>query len=604
MHLLSSVSELETTRTCLVHPGRKNDPQINSTRMKKSLLLPVIGLFALGNNALAQCPAGQTQVTVAITTDRYGDETTWTLTGPGGTPVYAQGGPYTLAAANGAYPQTPVNACVPDGTVCIFTINDSYGDGICCAYGSGLYLVTAGATTLATNTNFTGSQEVAYFQTGPQSALDLAGLSIALPSVVAQGNQTLTGTLRNFGSTAISSFTLNYSIDGGAPVAQAINANIAPGAIYNYTHNTPWNATTGSHTVAVWATNLNGSTDGNTANDMVSTSVNVATQTVQRRALMEQFTSSTCPPCASLEANWGVSTFASANPNMPGSNQAAIKYHLNFPSPGNDPSYNPDANTRRTYYAVNGIPNRFMDGVTFNSNTSAALTQAQARPAFMTIQSSYTVTGNTVNASVTVIPYANFAGSHKLFIAVVEDSYNYAASTTTQDVFKYVMRKMMPNGNGITLSNLVAGEPQTFTQSYTFSGPPVAQNGYNLWTNLDNCTLLSFVQNVSTKEVLQADFSNISAPVSVAENELDRTTRVFPNPTNGVLFVDYELPAGETAQVEVFNMVGERVLTTTRSTGNGQQRETLDISSLSDGIYFVNITAGGLRATRKVTLAK
>jgi hypothetical protein len=567
--------------------------------MKKSLLLPVFGLLALGNTAFAQCPTGQTQVSVSITTDNYGEETSWTLTGPGGTPVYASAGNLADATTIPA-----VNACVPNGTVVIFSIFDSYGDGICCQYGTGSYTVTAGGNTVASGGEFE-SEEITYFQTGPQAALDLAGLSIGLPSVVAQGNQTITGSLRNFGTTAISSFTLNYSIDGGAPpVAQAINANIAPGAIYNYTHNTPWNATTGSHTVAVWATNLNGSTDGNTANDMVSTSVNVATQTVQRKALMEQFTSSTCPPCASLEANWGVSTFANANPNMPGSNQAAIKYHLNFPSPGNDPSYNPDANTRRTYYAVNGIPNRFMDGTSFNSTAASALTDAQNRPAFMLIQSSYTISGNTVNASVTVTPYANFTGSHKLFIAVVEDSYNYAASTTSQDVFKYVMRKMMPNGNGITLANLVAGEPQTFTQSYTFSGPPVAQNGYNLWTNLDNCTLLSFVQNVSTKEVLQADFAGISAPVSVAENELDRTTRVFPNPTNGILFVDYELPAGETAQVEVFNMVGERVINTTRSTGNGLQRETLDISSLSEGVYFVNISAGGLRATRKVTLTK
>jgi len=567
--------------------------------MKKSLLLPVFGLLALGNTAFAQCPTGQTQVSVSITTDYYGEETSWTLTGPGGTPVYASAGNLADATTIPA-----VNACVPNGTVVIFSIFDSYGDGICCQYGTGSYTVTAGGNTVASGGEFE-SEEITYFQTGPQAALDLAGLSIGLPSVVAQGNQTITGSLRNFGTTAISSFTLNYSIDGGAPaVAQAINANIAPGAIYNYTHNTPWNATTGSHTVAVWATNLNGSTDGNTANDMVSTSVNVATQTVQRKALMEQFTSSTCPPCASLEANWGVSTFANANPNMPGSNQAAIKYHLNFPSPGNDPSYNPDANTRRTYYAVNGIPNRFMDGTSFNSTAASALTDAQNRPAFMLIQSSYTISGNTVNASVTVTPYANFTGSHKLFIAVVEDSYNYAASTTSQDVFKYVMRKMMPNGNGITLANLVAGEPQTFTQSYTFSGPPVAQNGYNLWTNLDNCTLLSFVQNVSTKEVLQADFAGISAPVSVAENELDRTTRVFPNPTNGILFVDYELPAGETAQVEVFNMVGERVINTTRSTGNGLQRETLDISSLSEGVYFVNISAGGLRATRKVTLTK
>jgi len=571
--------------------------------MKKSLLLPLLGLLALGNSALAQCPTGETEVTVTLVTDRYGDETTWSLTGPGGTPVHAQGGPYTLAGANGAYPQTPVSTCVADGTVLIFTIIDSYGDGICCQYGAGSYTVTAGGSTVASGGEFL-STETTYFQTGVQASLDLAALSINTASVVAQGDQTIAGTLRNFGSTAISSFTLNYSVDGGAAVTQAVTANIAVGATYNFTHGTPWNAIAGEHVVEVWASDLNGDVDGNSANDALSQNVNVATQTTQRVALMEQFTSSTCGPCASLETSWGIPVLTPAAPNQPTSNIAAIKYHMNWPSPGNDPSYNPDGVTRRTLYGVSGIPYRIMDGTPFSSTAASFLTNAATRPAFMNLELSYSVSGSTITVTTVVTPYANFTGTHRLFMAVIEDSYNYAASTTNQDVFKYVMRKMLPNGNGILLSNLTAGVPQTFTESYTFLSGAPAQGNYNLWTNLDNTTVLAFVQNMSTKDILQADKENVVAPVGIAENALDRSTRVFPNPTNGVLFVDYEMPAGSTAQVEVFNMIGERVMTTTRSTGNGMQRETFDISGLSEGIYFVNISADGLRSTRKVTLAK
>ena len=569
--------------------------------MKKSLLLPVLGLMALGNTAFAQCPAGQTQVTVAITTDRYGDETTWSLTGPGGTPVHAQGGPYTLASANGAYPQTPVSVCVTDGSVCIFTINDSYGDGICCQYGNGTFTVTAGGNSVVSGGEFT-NVVTTYFQTGTQAALDMAGLTIGLANVVAQGNQTIAGTMRNFGSTAISSFTLNYRVDGGATVSQPVTANVAAGATYNYSHGTPWNATAGAHTIEVWASNLNGATDGNTVNDIVTKAVNVATQSVQRKTLIEEFTSSTCGPCASFNVTFDP-LLSSLNTNDNGSNVAAIKYQMNWPPPGNDPSYNPDGNTRRGYYGVTGIPDTFQDGAPLAAGTAAAINAGAAVPAFVDMNMSYWTNGNQVTVTVTVTPYANFTGTYKLHIAATEDYYSYPASTTSQDEFHYAMRKMMPNGNGNNLTALTAGVPQTITQSYTFNLGSPAQGNYNLWgNNIDGLSLVAFVQNSTTKEVLQSATAEVV--VGVAENELDRTTRVFPNPTNGILFVDYELPAGETAQVEVFNMVGERVINTTRSTGNGLQRETLDISSLSEGVYFVNISAGGLRATRKVTLTK
>jgi len=564
--------------------------------MKKSLLLPVLGLLALGNTAFAQCPTGQTQVSVSITTDNYGEETSWTLTGPGGTPVYASAGNLADATTIPA-----VTACVPDGAVVIFTIIDAYGDGICCQYGNGSYTVTAGGNTVASGGEFE-AEEVTYFQTGPQAALDMAALTLGLADVVAQGNQTIAGTMRNFGTTAITSFTLNYSVDGGATVSQPVTANVAVGATYNYSHGTPWNATAGAHTIEVWASNLNGATDGNTVNDMVTKSVNVATQSVQRKTLIEEFTSSTCGPCASFNVTFDP-LLSTLNTNGNGSNVAAIKYQMNWPSPGNDPSYNPDGNTRRGFYGVSGIPDTFQDGAPLAAANAAGINAGAAVPAFVGMNMSYVTNGNQVTVTVNVTPYANFTGTYKLHIAATEDFYSYPASTTSQDEFHYAMRKMMPNGNGNNLTALTAGATQTITQTYTFNLGGPAQGNYNLWGNtIEGLTLVAFVQNSTTKEVLQAATSEVV--VGVAENELDRTTRVFPNPTNGILFVDYELPAGETAQVEVFNMVGERVINTTRSTGNGLQRETLDISSLSEGVYFVNISAGGLRATRKVTLTK
>lgn len=95
---------------------------------------------------------GSTTSTVVLTlvTDNYGSETSWTLTDGSGATI-ASGSGYgnnqtiteTFNLADGCYD---------------FTINDSYGDGICCSYGNGSYSLTEGSTTLASGGSFTSSE--------------------------------------------------------------------------------------------------------------------------------------------------------------------------------------------------------------------------------------------------------------------------------------------------------------------------------------------------------------------------------------------------------------------------------------------------------------
>ncbi|MFZ1694692.1 MAG: Omp28-related outer membrane protein [Flavobacteriales bacterium] len=575
--------------------------------MKKSLRFAVLAA-ALGAfvGAQAQCPTGETQVSVNITTDQWASETTWTLTGLGGTPVYASGGPWTNLGAPGTTDRPPVLACVPDGPIIVFTINDAYGDGIySTAYGAGFYTVTSngGATTHASNYAFTTSQDIAYFVTGPQSALDLGALTVGLPAVVAQGNQSITGSLRNFGTTAITGFTLNYTVDGGATVSAPITANVAVGASYNFTHPTPWNATTGSHVINVWASAPNGSTDGNLLNDMISVNVNVASQSVQRVVLIEEFTSSTCAPCASYNNTFDP-LLTSVNANGAGSNIAAVKYQMNWPSPGTDPSYNPDGVTRRTYYGVSGIPDVFLNGrdpSNAYTNNAANLNAEAALPAFCTINLNATYAGNTLTVSGSVTPHAAFPGSYKLHIAAVE-SYAYQG-TTSQTQFKHAQRKMFPNGSGITLTTLQDGVAQTFNQSFNFTQGGVAQGNYNLWGSIANVKVVAFVQNNTTKEVLQAAFvSQLSVGIDEV-NALDRHLTLFPNPTDGQMSLSFDLPSATNVSFTVLNLVGEQVMSSTRGFGSGEQRHNLDLSALANGSYLVQVTADGLTATRKVTVS-
>ena len=95
-------------------------------------------------------------VTIRIVLDRYGAETTWRLENAGAT-VLASGGPYTDQGANGQYPQPDVNLCLPVGCYTLI-VNDSFGDGLCCQYGSGyIAVLDASGAPLASASSFTNT---------------------------------------------------------------------------------------------------------------------------------------------------------------------------------------------------------------------------------------------------------------------------------------------------------------------------------------------------------------------------------------------------------------------------------------------------------------
>lgn len=95
-----------------------------------------------------------TTVTLALTTDQYGSETTWSLVDETTGSTVMQGGPYTDLGASGTTVRTPVNGTLINGHCYKFIMNDAYGDGICCGYGNGSFTLTLGGTTLSSGSNF------------------------------------------------------------------------------------------------------------------------------------------------------------------------------------------------------------------------------------------------------------------------------------------------------------------------------------------------------------------------------------------------------------------------------------------------------------------
>lgn len=111
---------------------------------------------------------GCTDVTVSITFDNYPEETSWQITNSSG----------SVVASGGTYPSQPdgstlnVTTCLDAGCY-NFTINDSYGDGICCSYGNGSYTVSGGSSTLSGG-NFGSSETQSFCVGGARMANNIA----------------------------------------------------------------------------------------------------------------------------------------------------------------------------------------------------------------------------------------------------------------------------------------------------------------------------------------------------------------------------------------------------------------------------------------------
>jgi len=103
-----------------------------------------------------------TTVSLSITLDNYPEETSWEI--KDGSSVIASGGTYG-SQTDGATVSESVE--LADGCY-DFVIYDTYGDGICCSYGSGSYSLTAGGSTLASGGSF-GSSETTNFCVGGNS---------------------------------------------------------------------------------------------------------------------------------------------------------------------------------------------------------------------------------------------------------------------------------------------------------------------------------------------------------------------------------------------------------------------------------------------------
>ncbi|MBK12527.1 MAG: hypothetical protein CL849_03240 [Crocinitomicaceae bacterium] len=111
------------------------------------------------------CVGDGLAVALTINLDNYPGETTWNLVDSLGAQV-ASGGPYSEAGGT-----VIENFCIGDGCY-TFNIYDSFGDGICCGWGSGSYDLTIDGVSMASGGDFGDGESISFCAGGAYGCTD------------------------------------------------------------------------------------------------------------------------------------------------------------------------------------------------------------------------------------------------------------------------------------------------------------------------------------------------------------------------------------------------------------------------------------------------
>ena len=494
--------------------------------------------------------------------------------------------------------------------------------------------------------------------------LTLNGGLIALTNPTYFGDPVpVTGTIMNVGTTAITNFEVNWTLDNGPVYSTTFSSlNIPMLGTYDFTTTDQIVTVIGSHNLTVWINKVNGVTDLDQSNDTAMANVNKVSHVIDKKPIYEEFTSSTCAPCAQF--NQGFVPWCITNED----NITLVKYQMNWPGTG-DPYYTEEGGVRREYYGVGYVPDLYVNGAQVATDMTAvqnAYNQGILEPGLCKVAAKHTLTGTTINVDATVLPFADFSNV-RIHIIVFENTTTGNVASNGETEFHHVMMKMIPDANGTT-ANLTDRVPFNITQSVNLAGTNIEeyddlgvsiliqgyankkiyQSGYFVENGVFNTearlqminvdgtpipdfnpdtfdytvhlpssatevpeltgipidvnetvivvptvdlpgstTIDVFAENLVNHNLYTVDF--VVGGVGTGDN-IVQPVNLYPNPTRGLVHILNAYGA----QINVYNASGTLVKTVEQFNSN-----TLDLSNLNQGVYFLSVEKPGKQVIRK-----
>lgn len=355
--------------------------------------------------------------------------------------------------------------------------------------------------------------------------LDIATTGTNMPDIQGVGNLSVSLGVMNYGSTTVTSIEASYEVEGMEPVTQTFTVNLASLATTTLNFTQPITLPNpGSYPITLRVLHVNGEEDDVAENNTWEKTVSVPLDGVQRIPMIEHFSSSTCPPCVSV--NNSMNTFCNNNPGR----YTYTKYQMNWPSPG-DLYYTAEGGVRRTYYGISAVPNVIIDGVNLGSSAvnQNTFNQHADEPGYFDVRGSFTVEGNNIHIIADVMPYVDVEA--RVYVSVNEKVTTGNVGTNGETSFHHVFMKMMPNGEGSTIA-FTGAELQRLEFTQNMSSTHVEE--------MSDLEVSIWVQNNASKYVYNSHFAY--EYTDIHPYPVENLTLTEPNAPRGMMVASWDAP--------------------------------------------------------------
>lgn len=450
---------------------------------------------------------------------------------------------------------------------------------------------------------------------------DLELTHLNLPTRIQVGEYEVSGTLTNKGTSPINAFHLNYSVNGDpAQTMEVTGVNIPPmGGTYSFMHDIPWTATTSGElsAICVYADQLNGNNlDQKPCNDQYCKDVFTYSGTsANRTVLIEEFSGAWCGHCPDGEAE--LEEILADYP----ANVIALAYHGGDAMDTNAGYDVSDLVNAQSFPAasVNRVFSSAEGNIAVGRDFWAGMVAAQLNrytPAEVSIEHTYNPASHILRVTLTADFMDDAYGDMRFALAITEnevtgtgagyDQVNFYNSTfghpfagMGNPIIGYHHQRVvraMPGGAFGTAGVIptVANAGDQYSEEFLFVVP-------SSWDEqeLSLVGILAYHNESSReREIINVVKEKLmSGPTAVNDvSQVVHEALIFPNPTRGQLHFSFNLIQETTASMLIYDGIGRLVQNLGMQNYNaGQHQLDYSISSLSPGIYYLNMrSAGGL----------
>ena len=429
---------------------------------------------------------------------------------------------------------------------------------------------------------------------------DLQITSIDMENTPAAGSTEIKFTVTNTGKENISSFVLNYEIEGYDIVEETFETAIASHKSVQLTFKATADLTPGTHDIRVNVVSVNGENDTYSDNNSANKIVRPYIKTLERTPLVEHFSSSTCVNCVTADNT--LLTLTHDNEDR----YTYVKYPWDYPRPG-DPYYIEDCKVRGQYYGVSGVPDIIFDGGTKTKEPKQShFDERYAIPSYIDIAGAFDIEGKTINITTDIVSYIDLSDVN-VFVTVNEKTTTGNALPESEggngvEEFHHVLMNMLTGTEGIDTS-FKAGQYQRYEFTYAMDSTKVEE--------MEDLEVAVWVQKYDSKEVYNSRFISgytehpyPAQNIRIEDKTISWDAPEKGNPTAYDVYVNNKLVAENTEELSYtlkntkgivitevvalyengMSSVGITLTTLFEDEGNGN--DTIGIEELNSSVYI------------------